>query len=74
MVNLSDTDASAHVPAPWNDLRGATFTLTDPTTNAVFDRTGDDLTDGLYVKLAPWSWHLLHVEPGDDARSTTSSR
>ena len=66
VVNLSDTDASGHVRAPWNDLRGATFTLTDPTTNAVFDRTGDDLTDGLYVELAPWSWHLLHVEPGDD--------
>ena len=49
VVNLSDADASGHVRAPWNDLRGGTFTLTDPTTNAVFERTGDDLANGLYV-------------------------
>ncbi len=72
VVNLSDADASGHVRAPWNDLRGGAFTLTDPTTNAVFERTGDDLTNGLYVNLPPWGWHLLRVEPHDDVRSTTS--
>ena len=62
VVNLGDADASGHVHAPWSDLRGGTFTLTDPTTNAVFERSGDDLANGLYVLLAPWSWHLLRVE------------
>ena len=62
VVNLGDADASGHVHAPWSDLRGGKFTLTDPTTNAVFERTGDDLANGLYVLLAPWSWHLLRVE------------
>jgi hypothetical protein len=62
VVNLGDADASGHVHAPWSDLRGGTFTLTDPTTNAVFERSGDDLAGGLYVLLAPWSWHLLRVE------------
>ena len=72
VVNLSDADASGHVRAPWDDLQGGRFTLTDPTTGAVFERTGDDLTDGLYVQLAPWSWHVLNVEPRDAADSTTS--
>jgi len=69
VVNLSDAEASGLVRVPWNDLRGGTFTLTDPTTNAEFERTGDDLTDGLYVKLAPWGWHLLQVRSNDDVRS-----
>ncbi|GAA4697413.1 hypothetical protein GCM10023215_39550 [Pseudonocardia yuanmonensis] len=53
VVDLSDREATGHVRAPWTDLRGDTFILTDPTTNAVFDRSGDDLTDGLYVGLGP---------------------
>ena len=71
VVNLSDAEASGLVRAPWNDLRGGAFTLTDPTTNAEFERTGDDLTDGLYVELAPWGWHLLRVTSNDDVRSDT---
>jgi len=66
VVNLSDAEAAGHVRAPWTDLRGGTCTLTDPTTNAVFERTGDDLIDGLYVGLGPWAWHLFRVEPGDE--------
>ena len=53
VVNLSDADASGHVRTAWNDLPGETVTLTDPTTNAVFERTGYDLVNGLYVELGP---------------------
>ena len=43
--------------------------------NAVFERTGDDLTNGLYVQLAPWSWHLLRVaNPHDDVDVITNIR
>ena len=66
VVNFSDTDASGHVRTAWNDLQGRTLTLTDPTTQAVFERTGDDLSNGLYVQLPPWGWHLFRVEPNDD--------
>jgi hypothetical protein len=66
VVNFSDTDASGHVRTAWNDLQGRTVTLTDPTSQAVFERTGDDLSNGLYVQLPPWGWHLFRVEPNDD--------
>ena len=26
-----------------------------------YERSGDDLRDGLYVALDPWSWHLFDV-------------
>jgi len=63
---VSDADASGHVRTAWNGLQGRTVTLTDPTTQAVFERTGDDLSNGLYVQLPPWGWHLFRVEPNDD--------
>jgi len=66
VVNFSDADASGHVQTAWNNLQGRTVTLTDPTTQAVFERTGDDLSNGLYVQLPPWGWHLFRVEPNDD--------
>jgi hypothetical protein len=62
IVNLSAAGASAHVHAPWDDVRGEDWRLADPTTGATFVRSGDDLRDGLYVELGPWSWHLFRVE------------
>jgi hypothetical protein len=62
VVNLGDAPAVAHVRAPWADLRGRTCQLADPTTGIGFERTGDDLCDGLYVELDPWRWHLLRLE------------
>jgi len=66
VVNLSDAEASGNVRTPWRELQGHTYTLTDSTTNTVFERSGDDLTNGLYVQLAPWNWHLLRVMPRSD--------
>jgi Alpha amylase, catalytic domain len=65
VVNFSDADSSGHVRTPWNDVHGRTWRLTDPTTQAVFERSADDLMNGLYVQLAPWGWHLFRVEPED---------
>jgi hypothetical protein len=62
VVNLSDHVATGSVRAPWPDLRGQRVRLVDPTHDDEFDRDGDELCDGLYVKLAPWGWHLLRVE------------
>jgi hypothetical protein len=62
VVNLADRVASGHVRAPWDDLRGQPVRLIDPTHDVAFDRSGDDLCDGLYVHLDPWDWHLFRVE------------
>ena len=63
VVNLSDATATGRVRAPWPDLRGHRWLLTDPTNDITYDRDGDDLVDGLYVELAAWHWHLLRLDP-----------
>ncbi|HEY7133732.1 MAG TPA: alpha-amylase family glycosyl hydrolase [Acidimicrobiia bacterium] len=62
IVNLGDGPASGHVRAPWDDLRGRTWPLVDPTNDQTFERSGDEMCDGLYVELEPWHWHLLRAE------------
>jgi Alpha amylase, catalytic domain len=66
VVNLSGAIATGHIRTPWGDARGHQWRLVDPTHGTTFDRTGDDLCDGLYVQLAPWDWHLFRVEPTGD--------
>jgi glycosidase len=62
VVNLADAPAQARVQVPWADLAGATWTLTDALTDAVFDRDGDELrADGLYVELPSNGVHVLHL-------------
>jgi glycosidase len=60
VVNLSDAPAQAMVHLPWDDLRGATWTLSDRLSGQTFDRQGDELADsGLYVGLDAWASHFL---------------
>ena len=33
---------------------------------SAYERSGDDLRDGLYVALAPWHWHLFDLTPLDE--------
>jgi hypothetical protein len=63
IVNLSDRTSAGHVRAPWDELRGQACRLVDPMAGVTYDRAGDDLVNGLYVELGPWSWHLFKVEP-----------
>jgi hypothetical protein len=62
VVNLGAERAAARVAAPWPDLRGRTLRLHDPTHDISYDRSGDDLNDGLYVELPGWGWHLFHLD------------
>ena len=75
VVNLSGAAATGHVRVPWDDVRGRGWRLLDPTHNSMFERSGDDLRDGLYVELGPWEWHLLRLDtaPDDDGAPTTMS-
>jgi hypothetical protein len=66
VVNLGDAPASGHVSLPWDDLRGATWRLDDAASGETYDRTGDDLRDGLYVALDSWGWHLFDLEPVEE--------
>ena len=66
VVNLSGEPATGHVQAPWPDLRGHRWRLTDPTRDMSFDRAGDDLADGLFVRLDAWQWHLLRLDPSPE--------
>ncbi len=63
VVNLSATTSRARVQAPWADLVDDTCRLVDDTNDVVYERSGRDLHDGLFVELRPWSWHLWRVEP-----------
>jgi hypothetical protein len=67
VVNLSDTTAAGRVRAPWDDLRGEACRLVDSAAGQSYDRTGDDVCDGLFVELGPWGWHLFQVETGESA-------
>jgi len=68
VVNLSDVTSAAHVRLPWDDLRGQTRHLVDPTHDVAYDRSGDDLVDGLYVELDPWSWHMFRLDIPEETR------
>jgi hypothetical protein len=69
IVNLSNQPATGHVTAPWPDLAGHQWQLTDPTQRATFHRAGADLLAGLFVALDPWHWHLLRIDPDTEIGS-----
>ena len=46
---------------PWDDLRGRMWLLEDASDDERYERSGDDLRDGLYVALEPWQWHLFQT-------------
>jgi hypothetical protein len=66
VVNLGEEPAAGHVSLPWDDLRGRTWRLDDAADGQRYERSGDDLRDGLYVALEGWRWHLFHLTPVDD--------
>ena len=65
IVNLGPEPAAGHVtvPSSWGALRGETVRLVDPVHDTTFDRSGQDLLDGLYVQLDPWGSHLFSIRP-----------
>ena len=62
VVNLGAAPSTGRVSAPWDDLAGRTYRLTDPIADVVRTCSRDDLLDGLPVELGPWQWHLFRVE------------
>ena len=64
VVNLGAETAACHVAVPlsWGDLRGRTLHLVDPVHHSAFERSGDELLDGLYIQLDPWGSHLFSIQ------------
>ena len=67
VVNLGDAQAQGHVSLPWDELRGTEWTLADASSGESYERSGDDLRNGLYVSLDPWGWHLFDLAPRGEA-------
>jgi Alpha amylase, catalytic domain len=64
VVNLGADTAEGRVAVPpsWGALRGEALRLVDPVHDTAFDRSGDELLDGLYVQLDPWGSHLFSIQ------------
>ena len=60
VVNLSDSGAQGLVRLPWDELKGRTWQMIDLFTEKGYERSGDEMcTQGLYVDLPPWGYHIL---------------
>jgi hypothetical protein len=73
-VNLSDVAVQANVRVAWKDVGGETWRLSDVLAGASYDRDGNEmLSPGLYVELAPWSYHFFQCSRAGSERSLTAS-
>lgn len=63
VVNLGDVPAAGHVALAWDDLRATGWHLEDASSGEVYERSGDDLRDGLYVALDPWASNIFDLAP-----------
>jgi len=60
IVNLSASSAQGQVLLPWDELKGKTWQMADLFTGEMYERSGDEMcTQGLYVDLPPWRYHVL---------------
>jgi glycosidase len=60
VVNLSDSAAQGLVRLPWDELKGRTWQMIDLFTEKGYEGSGDEMcTQGLYVDLPPWGYHIL---------------
>ncbi|HEY5879524.1 MAG TPA: alpha-amylase family glycosyl hydrolase [Nakamurella sp.] len=63
VVNLSGETVTGLVRTPLDGLHGRMWRLVDPTHDVAYDRNGHDLVGGMFVRLGPWDWHLLRIDP-----------
>ena len=62
-VNYAAHQSQCYVPMPWRDLHGPTWRLRDLMGTAVYDRTGAELAQGLYLDMPAWGYHVFAVSP-----------
>ncbi len=72
VVNLSEHPAQANVVIARDDLRGKRWQLNDIFSDAVYERSGDQvLSPGLYVDLQPWNFHFLRFNEASELRNAS---
>jgi glycosidase len=60
VVNFSDQRSQGRVKAPWTELKGRTWHLTDFFEGEKYERDGSEMLDpGLFVDLGPYGFHAL---------------
>ncbi len=60
VVNLSASSAQGLVRLPWDEIKGRTWQITELFSHKEYERNGDQMgTQGLYVDLPPWGYHIL---------------
>jgi len=63
VVNFRDGDSQARIQAPWDDLGGKMWRLSDVLSGDTYDRNGEDMRDnGLHVDLGPWKYHFFRLK------------
>jgi hypothetical protein len=61
-VNYAPSGGQCYVRLPFGELRGSSIRLRDRTSDAVYDRSGDDLlARGLYLDLPGFGYHVFDV-------------
>lgn len=65
-VNYGQNQGQCYVRLPFDDLRGRDWRLDDLLSTASYTRPGDDLvTQGLYLDLPAWGYHVFELNPAD---------
>jgi hypothetical protein len=62
-VNYTANQSQCYVRLPFTDLENSQWRLKDLLSDAQYERDGNDLNArGLYLDLAPWRYHLFHLQ------------
>jgi hypothetical protein len=61
LVNFSDVTSQALIRVPWEELRDRMWRLDDRFSGESFERSGNNMQDGLFVELKPWQCQLFQV-------------
>lgn len=62
-INYSNHFSQGRIKLPWENLIELKFDLHDLFTDEVFGKDGKDIiSEGLFVNLAPWGYHMFFTE------------
>ena len=63
-INYQSQSVQARIHQPWAGLKGRVWRLTDLLSDAIYDRSGDEMQElGLYVAMGAWKYHLFQLHP-----------